>query len=936
MYITDYVDNTKYGQSSVMDFAGYLEKESLVQEQLGDATSRQLSAYLDKQNDSVRVEGREYFFNGRGSTFDCEDVTKAIDANVKGLKKKEARYYTFSLSPSGEEIAHLRRTIADTRQALSDAGEVVPADLEDTLMRTYLKEYAVKCMDAYARNFGHPEVKDNNDLLWFGMVEKDRYWKKSDPEVRKNMQIYKEIEKLRQRITEDNEKEITRKIATLERKLIRENKVRPGGSQEILHPMMAKTGDNWHVHIAVSRRDITNSFNLSPNANGRGSKKHVLNGRKVRIGFNREAYKVACERIFDKTFVHSRLITESYEQSKHLRKQSSYAYERQLMKDRAVRRQEALEFRRLKVGSYGEYYENLLQCESLDARQLYQIKGQLVRQIKALSPDANADELMECGLHDLQLELARLDTMQGVAMPAWAEGVAANVGDKTIQSAGFQGYSPIYTTHKLLRRGIVMRRAIDRRREVFDKWVEIYSDTWCRENYLFDSIKLRRDTDCFLVKTEFLEERLGRSVILDNACRYMADQERHLVADFIREYWAGREQEVVNRQALEIFGKDAAGIRDLRGFEEMARERLLPEEARKRVSEVAQRCERPHDFASLKTQILGLEPERVKTLTAKLDSYVAERGQPVVRLQEILADRGLTVHAKEETLLRLALEDKELDKAIRDLRRGVVNILEEEHPDMKYGALRKELGEIFEGLEKVQIERQAELAKAIEGFLASELPDYHVVVEKQSQLEQLLRELTPDQDKYAERLLDANNELMRQLSPHSERLFERYGMQQFGPDVRLKNEYEFAAYVDKAFSAEQAQYYKKVLQEKIYPLIEEKRRELIQEYVSTKIPSKELAKVRNQQNYINRYINKRFSPAVAKTYKEEVQRRVAAACKRSVLPTPEYKIFGHAARHKVAVQAMAKANLVKVIPLTPQQVLLKGAFKLLNVLTKGY
>ena len=203
----------------------------------------------------------------------------------------------------------------------------------------------------------------------------------------------------------------------------------------------------------------------------------------------------------------------------------------------------------------------------------------------------------------------------------------------------------------------------------------------------------------------------------------------------------------------------------------------------------------------------------------------------MVRLQEILADRGLTVHAKEETLLRLALEDKELDKAIRDLRRGVVNILEEEHPDMKYGALRKELGEIFEGLEKVQIERQAELAKAIEGFLASELPDYHVVVEKQSQLEQLLRELTPDQDKYAERLLDANNELMRQLSPHSERLFERYGMQQFGPDVRLKNEYEFAAYVDKAFSAEQAQYYKKVLQEKIYPLIEEKRRVLIQEYV---------------------------------------------------------------------------------------------------------
>ena len=129
MYITDYVDNTKYGQSSVMDFAGYLEKESLVQEQLRDATSRQLSAYLDKQNDSVRVEGREYFFNGRGSTFDCEDVTKAIDANVKGLKKKEARYYTFSLSPSGEEIAHLRRPCGSRRYSYAHLSQGICGEM---------------------------------------------------------------------------------------------------------------------------------------------------------------------------------------------------------------------------------------------------------------------------------------------------------------------------------------------------------------------------------------------------------------------------------------------------------------------------------------------------------------------------------------------------------------------------------------------------------------------------------------------------------------------------------------------------------------------------------------------------------------------------------------------------------------------------------------
>lgn len=141
MYITKYIDNTKYGQGSVTNFVSYLEKERLIQERLDDVSSRQLSAYLDKQNDVVRVEGQEYFFNGSGDTFDSEDVTKAIDANVKGLKKSEARYYTFAVSPSAQEIVHLRRSIADTKSAMIENGETVPDTFDDDLMRGYLKEY---------------------------------------------------------------------------------------------------------------------------------------------------------------------------------------------------------------------------------------------------------------------------------------------------------------------------------------------------------------------------------------------------------------------------------------------------------------------------------------------------------------------------------------------------------------------------------------------------------------------------------------------------------------------------------------------------------------------------------------------------------------------------------------------------------------------------
>ena len=74
MYVTKFVDNTQYGQSSVVQYASYLEKESLAQ----GGNTRQFSAYLDKQNDVVRVEGREYFFNGESEHFSTEDLVKRI------------------------------------------------------------------------------------------------------------------------------------------------------------------------------------------------------------------------------------------------------------------------------------------------------------------------------------------------------------------------------------------------------------------------------------------------------------------------------------------------------------------------------------------------------------------------------------------------------------------------------------------------------------------------------------------------------------------------------------------------------------------------------------------------------------------------------------------------------------------------------------------
>lgn len=936
MYVTQYVDNTRYGQSSVAEYAGYLEKESLIQSQLDETSSRHLSAYLDKQNDVVRIEGREYFFNGTGNTYDTEDVVKNIDANVRGLKRKEARYYTFSISPSKEEIVHLRRTIVDTRQALLEVGEEIPSTLEDDMMRNYLKDYAIQCMDAYARNFGHPEIHDNRDLMWFGMVEKDRYWKSHDPQVRNNSRIDREIACLEKQLGRGKDDSVQGRIAALKAKYVRESQFRPGGRDKILRAMMPKAGDNWHIHVTVSRRDITNSINLSPNANGRGSKKHILNGKAVRVGFDREAYKIDCERLFDRLFAHHRLMTESYEASKRLRRESGFIFEKQLSQDRATRRSEAAEFRQLVSGGYGEYYESLLHAERLDARQLMRLKGQLVRQIRLLKPESDTAVLMDSSVDELQKELNRYSMDQDLSLPHWGQSLGVSLGDKAVEFTGLRGYHPIRTTHKVLRKGLAMRQAVDRRRDVFDQWSEIYRNAWHRENYMFDSIAARRNAECLLAQAEYLEEVLeGHSVLLENAARYLTDTERQMVGDYVQRFWPERQREMVTFFARETFGADDAHVKDMKDFESMARERLLPEDARRCIAEAVRRCEQPATFDAMRLEIATFPADRAAELTMQLENFQAERMQLLEQLRSVLTDQTLGVHVKEESLLRLALQDRNLDKALRDLRVGVVKILEKKHPEQKPRQLHERLKELFAELSKIRVKRQADFTKAIDTFIREELPGYHLVVEKQTQLEQLIRETTPDPKQCAERILEMNNELSREVSPCAERLFEQHGRKLFGPEVRLRNEHEFSVYLDQKYSPEQVRHYKDSLKN-VYSRIEEKRREIIQRLVQT-FPQEDLEKIKRQQKYLNRYINKYFSAAESKTKKETLQRRVSSSCRRSVIPVPEYKVYGAVAQRDVSVQAMAKADQVKMVrPITPQQLAIKAAFKLIGILTKGY
>ncbi|SES23308.1 DUF5712 family protein [Pedobacter rhizosphaerae] len=125
------------------------------------------------------------------------------------------------------------------------------------------KAFAVKIMDEYARNFKRAGVQGNGDLLWFGKLENHRYYSFKDKEV---------------------------KNGTIKR-----------GDP--------KPGEQMHIQVIVSRKDITNKIKLSPMNNSKG--RNVEHSKKVGQ-FDRTAFKESGERVFDETFDFKRPLTDTF------------------------------------------------------------------------------------------------------------------------------------------------------------------------------------------------------------------------------------------------------------------------------------------------------------------------------------------------------------------------------------------------------------------------------------------------------------------------------------------------------------------------------------------------------------------------------------------------------------------------------------------------
>lgn len=248
-------------------------------------------AYLEKENEQLKPSEMEHFFNQHGEQISAEEVTVAIDNNTAKLKKREPKFYSITVSPSARELKHLENN------------------------KEALRRYTREVMKNYAASFNR-EINGRkvtvDDILYFAKIEHQRTFKGTDKQVRENQPIASQILELKHQIRRIAEGKGQGNIQKLQRRIQRLEREAPHqqNGRRIVQGMQ-KEGNQSHIHIIVSRKDISNSVSLSPGSKYRASEV-MMNGKKVKRGFDRDLFFSRAEKTFDKTFGYKRNYAESY------------------------------------------------------------------------------------------------------------------------------------------------------------------------------------------------------------------------------------------------------------------------------------------------------------------------------------------------------------------------------------------------------------------------------------------------------------------------------------------------------------------------------------------------------------------------------------------------------------------------------------------------
>lgn len=207
-------------------------------------SSARLVEYLEKENKLKNDNAeKELWFTNDRYNVLHQEVRVKLDNNLAKLSKTDDKFFLVNISPSEKEILFLKEKYGEE------------------LLQQKLKEYATAVMDAYALNFKKDSITSSKDLLWFGKLEHFRYYSNTNQKVK-------------------------------------DGEVNTGDIKE---------GEQMHLQIIVSRKDITNKIKLSPKNNSRG--KNVAHSSKFGQ-FDNLAFKEKSEKLFDDMFDYQRGLKE--------------------------------------------------------------------------------------------------------------------------------------------------------------------------------------------------------------------------------------------------------------------------------------------------------------------------------------------------------------------------------------------------------------------------------------------------------------------------------------------------------------------------------------------------------------------------------------------------------------------------------------------------
>jgi diadenosine tetraphosphate (Ap4A) HIT family hydrolase len=257
-----------------------------------------LVQYLSKENEGLDLVKQEFFFNNKGMYFNNLSVTESIDNNVKGLHKESTKFFMLTVNPSPRELNHL--TVIASGREVDNISELTPKEL--TKYNDLLKDYTNNVMELYAAGFNKNLTAQ--DLLYYAKVEQERHYTHNDEALSRKVETLKNEGK--------NFSTIVSKLSN-ERQLDIKNYYNNG----VVVEGDKKPGLQTHVHIVVSRMDGNMKTSISPLANSRGKgNPHILNGKEVKVGFDRVQFKQDTETLFDTQFGYQREYKEYFSYSR--------------------------------------------------------------------------------------------------------------------------------------------------------------------------------------------------------------------------------------------------------------------------------------------------------------------------------------------------------------------------------------------------------------------------------------------------------------------------------------------------------------------------------------------------------------------------------------------------------------------------------------------